>query len=215
MGLFNQTRRPTRRAAAKAAKHKAGLEARYSARNARKRDKAEQRAADKVTRARVSTLKAQERAAEKAAERAARDPFSVSQVRKYLGVARVLLPVLVPLVYRGATFLRGRLDSRRARELGVSVEQLADFTGHGSRLSARIANAEASASQILANDPGNPDTSAFAAQTRDRLTNLNTAVRTAEQMPAQQRKSAHAGISAELGRIEADLLSRLGVKSGA
>lgn len=214
MGLFKpRTRRPTRRAAARAAKHKAGLEAKYSARNERKRDKAERRSADKVTKAQVATFKAQERAADKVAEKAGRDYLSVGQVRKYLGVARVLLPVLLPLAYRGATVLRGQLDNRRARSLGVGVEQLPDFTGHGARLSARIANAENSTSEILARDPGDPDTTAFAAHTRDRLTSLNTAVRTAEQMPAPQRKAAHTTISFELGKIESDLLARLGVKS--
>jgi hypothetical protein len=214
MGLFKQkTRRPTRRAAARAAKHKAGLEAKYSARNERKRDRAEQRSADKIAKAQIATFKAQERAAEKAAERAGRDYFSVGQVRKYLGVARVLLPVLLPLVYRGATLLRGTLDSRKARSLGVGVEQLSDFTGHGARLSARIAGAESSTSEILARDPGDPDTSAFATATRDRLTSLNTAVRTAEQMPTPQRKTAHANIATELAKIESDLLARLGVKS--
>lgn len=214
MGLFKQkVRRPTRRAAAKAAKHKAGLEAKYSARNERKRNKAERRSADKVTKAQVATFKAQERAAEKVAEKASRDYLSVGQMRKYLGVARVLLPVLLPLAYRAATILRGQLDSRRARQLGVGVEQLSDFTGHGARLSARIANAENSTSEILAREPADPETTAFAAHTRDRLTNLNTAVRTAEQMPAQQRKAAHITIGAELAKIESDLLSRLGVKS--
>lgn len=210
MGLFTKRKRVSRRAEAKALKHKAAKEAKYGARIDRKRLRAERRTADKVSRAQIATLKAQEDAARKTAEKATRDRFSVSQVRKYLGVARVLMPVLIPLAYRAATFIRGRIDVRRAQKLGVGLDQLADYSGHGASLTARIANAETSTKDILARH-GDPDTVEFIAVTRERLTNLNTAVRTAEHMPAPARKSAHTAIGGELTGIETELLGRLGV----
>lgn len=214
MGLFKKrTRRSTRRAEAKALKHKAALEAKLGAKNDRKRLRAERRAADKIAGAQVATLKAQEKAALKTAEKASRQRVTVGQVKKYLGVARVLAPVLIPLVYRGATFARGQIDAKRARQLGVGVDQLADFTGHGARLTARIANADAATSEILAKRPNDADAKAFADTNRDRLGSLDTAIRAAEQMPSQQRKAAHAAIATELTGIEADLLSRLGVSA--
>ncbi|WP_040793851.1 DUF6474 family protein [Nocardia higoensis] len=207
MGLFTKrTRRPSRRAEAKALKHKAGLEAKLAAKNDRKSRRAEQRTQRKVAKQQVATLKAEEKAALKAAAKAERDPFSASQIKKYIGVARVLIPVLAPLAYRGATFVRGQLDTRRAQQLGIGIDQLGDFTGHGAKLQARIANTEAALDRVQ-------DTSGdFVATTKDRLAGLGTAVRTAEQMPAARRRGVHASISHELSGIEAEVLARLGVR---
>ncbi|MQY26961.1 DUF6474 family protein [Nocardia aurantia] len=228
MGLFTKrSRRANRKAEAKALKHKAGLEARLGARNSRRRDRAELRTQREVAKQQVATLKAQEKAALKAADKAERDLFSVGQVRKYLGVARILVPVLAPLAYRAATFVRGQLDTRRARELGIGVDQLADYSGPGAKLQVRIANAErtlaelerksepkrAEAGRSRGNKNGARDDEAakFAAATRDRLDSLTAAVRTADRMPATRRTAVHESISNELAEVEADLLTRLGV----
>ncbi|MBF6268690.1 DUF6474 family protein [Nocardia farcinica] len=210
MGLFTKrTRRPSRRAEAKALKHKAGLEAKLAAKNERKARRVEARTQRKVAKQQIATLKAEEKAAVKAAARAERDPFSAGQVKKYIGVARVLVPVLAPLAYRGATYLRGRLDTRRAQQLGIGVHQLADYSGHGAKLQARIANTEAALGRV---EDNGEETRTFVAATRDRLASLDTAVRTAEQMPAGRRRAVHASISHELSGIEADVLARLGVR---
>jgi hypothetical protein len=210
MGLFTKRkRRPSRRAEAKALKHKAAMEAKLGAKNDRKARRAEARTQRKVAKAQISTLQAEEKAAVKLAAKAERDPFSAGQVRKYLGVARVLVPVLAPLAYRGATFIRGRIDSRRAHQLGIGIEQLGDFSGHGARLQARITNTEGALGKI--GDSKGADGKAFVAATKDRLGSLTAAVRTAEQMPAPRRRAVHASISNELSGIEADVLARLGV----
>ncbi|MBF6214185.1 hypothetical protein IU433_11835 [Nocardia puris] len=207
MGLFTKRkRRPSRRAEAKALKHKAAVEAKLLAKNDRKSRRAEARTQRKVAKQQIATLQAEEKAALKAAAKAERDPFSASQVRKYIGVARVLVPVLAPLAYRGATFVRGQLDTRRAHQLGVGVDQLGDFAGHGGKLQARIANTEAALGKLES-----PDTQKFVATTRERLGSLDAAVRTAEQMPATRRRAVHTSISHELSGIEADVLARLGV----
>ncbi|MGA6203650.1 DUF6474 family protein [Nocardia testacea] len=211
MGLFTKRkRRPSRRAEAKALKHKAAVEAKLAAKNDRKRQRAEARSQRKVAKAQVATLQAEEKAALKAAARAERDPFSPAQIRKYIGVARVLVPVLAPLAYRGATYLRGQLDARRARQLGVGVSRLGDYAGHGGRLQARIGNTEAALDKIADGRAGK-DTQQFVADARNRLDALTAAVRTADQLPAGRRRSVYASINTELSRIEADVLARLGV----
>ncbi|NKY36239.1 hypothetical protein HGA13_24675 [Nocardia speluncae] len=211
MGLFTKRkRRPNRRAEAKALKHKAAMEAKLGAKNERKRQRTEAHTQRKVAKAQVATLQAEEKAAQKAASRAERDPFSPGQVKKYIGVARVLVPVLAPLAYRGATYLRGQLDARRAKQLGVGVNQLGDYAGHGGRLQARITNTAAALDKI-ASDDGGKDTQQFLTSARSRLDALDSAVRTADQMPAARRRSVHASIATELSRIEADVLARLGV----
>ncbi|MET8652727.1 MULTISPECIES: DUF6474 family protein [Nocardia] len=208
MGLFTKRkRRPSRRAEAKALKHKAAMEAKLGARNDRKAQRAQARIDRKVAKARISTLQAEEKAALKLAAKAERDPFSASQVRKYLGVARVLVPVLAPLAYRGATFVRGQIDTRRAQQLGIGIDQLGDFAGHGGKLQARIANVESALGKI----EGEADNKKFVTTTEDRLASLSAAVRTAEQMPAPRRRAVHQSISDELSGVEADVLARLGV----
>ncbi|MFI6777098.1 DUF6474 family protein [Nocardia sp. NPDC050412] len=215
MGLFTKRkRRPSRRAEAKALKHKAAMEAKLGARNDRKARRAEARTQSKVAKAQIAALQAEEKAALKVAAKAERDPFTASQVRKYLGVARVLVPVLAPLAYRAATYIRGRIDTRRAHQLGIGVEQLGDFSGHGGQLQARISNTEAALDKIgtqSSDKAGKGETQKFVAATQDRLGNLTAAIRTAEQMPAPRRRAVHASISSELSGIEADVLARLGV----
>ncbi|MGW0178571.1 DUF6474 family protein [Nocardia sp. NPDC003345] len=213
MGLFTKRkRRPSRRAEAKALKHKAAMEAKLGAKNERRKQRSDARSQRKVAKAQIAALQAEEKAALKTAARAERDPFSPGQVKKYIGVARVLVPVLAPLAYRGATYLRGQLDARRARRLGVGVDKLGDYPGHGGRLQARIANTEAALDKIANGNAGkDKDIQQFLGTTRGRLEALSAAVRTADQLPAARRRSVHTSIGTELSRIEADVLARLGV----
>ncbi|WP_330184093.1 DUF6474 family protein [Nocardia sp. NBC_01503] len=212
MGLFTKRKKKvSRRAEAKALKHKAAMEAKLGAKNERKKHRGEARTQKKVAQAEISKLQAEEKAALKLAAKAERDPFSVASVRKYLGVARILVPVLAPLAYRGATMVRAQLDTRRAQQLGVGVNQLGEFAGPGAKLQARLANVETTLADLERRDPKDGDTAKFAAATRDRLESLSTAIRTASQMPVQRRRAVHASISNELSGIEADVLARLGV----
>ena len=217
MGLLKKRKsRATRKAEAKALKHKAGVEAKLSAKNERKRDKQAASAGRKLAAAELKSLKTVEKAQIAAltaeAKAAAQRGFTVAAVRKYLGVARLLTPVLLPIAYRAATVVRGQIDARRADRMGVDIDQLANFTGHGAKLSARIAGAESSTTEILGQKPDDAETQQFAAAIRDRLGDLSTAVRAAEQMPQARRKAAHHAISSELDGVEADLLARLGVR---
>ncbi|WP_067717968.1 DUF6474 family protein [Nocardia yamanashiensis] len=211
MGLFTKRKkRVSRRAEAKALKHKAGMEAKLGARNERKRNRAESRTQARVAKAEIAKLQAEEKAALKLAAKAERDPFSVASVRKYLSVARILVPVLAPLAYRGATIVRGQLDQRRAQQLGIGVNQLGDFSGPGAKLQARLTNVEATLAEVEKKN-SDADTKKFATATRDRLDSLAAATRTAAQMPVQRRRAVHASISNELSGIESDVLARLGV----
>ncbi|MGX1804757.1 DUF6474 family protein [Nocardia sp. NPDC055321] len=210
MGLFTKRKKKvSRRAEAKALKHKAGMEAKLGARNERKRNRNEARTQAKVAKAEIAKLQAEEKAALKVAARADRELFSAAQVRKYLGVARILVPVLAPLAYRAATLVRGQLDTRRAAQLGIGVNQLGEFSGPGARLQARVANVESTVAEIERKNP--QDSKKFVADVRDRLESLSAAIRTSDQMPVQRRRAVHASISNELSGIETDVLARLGV----
>ncbi|WP_137722804.1 DUF6474 family protein [Prescottella subtropica] len=209
MGLFKKRkRRATRKAEAKALKHKAALEAKLGAKNDRRKHRTDAKAQKKVDKAQIATFEAQKKAADKAAQKG----LTVAQLRRYLGVARMLAPVVVPIAYRGATVLRAQLDAQRAQRMGIAVDQLGEYTGHGAKLSARIAGADKSVTEIVTKHPNDTETQQFATAIRARLTDLDTAVRAAEQMPPARRKQAHHAIASELDGVEADILARLGVR---
>jgi hypothetical protein len=217
MGLFKRRKsRATRRAEARAIKAKAKLEAKLAAKNERRRDKAAHKAEANALKAQLRAQRDSDRSALKVAEtelKAVRDGklLSPARIRRALTVSRLLAPVVVPLVYRGAMAARGYLDERRADRLGVPLSQLGQFSGHGGELSARIAGAEQSLRLVAEKKPKDGETKQFVAAMTDRLTDLSAAVTAAENMPLTQRRTAHSAISQQLDGIDADLMARLGV----
>ena len=217
MALFTKRKsRATRRAEARALKAKAKMEAKLAAKNEMRRIKAEQRSAAKALKAQVRAQRESDRAAVKVAEtqlKAVREGkfLSPGRVRRVLTVVRLLAPVLVPIVYRGTTAVRGLLDERRADQLGIPLAQLGQFSGQGGALSARIAGAERSLRAVAEKNPKDAETKQFVAAITSRLTDLSAAVTAAENMPANQRRAAHTAISHQLDGIDADLMARLGV----
>jgi hypothetical protein len=135
-----------------------------------------------------------------------------SSAKNLLRVAKVLaptvLPVVTPYLVRAASAARDGVDQYRARRLGVDVADLAEFSGRGGALHARLAGAEASLAELPAAD------AEFVTRTRGTLAKLAAAVRVAERMPTARRKAAHRSVAALLDPIERELLRRLGVSSG-
>ncbi|MCV7258891.1 DUF6474 family protein [Mycobacterium shimoidei] len=217
MGLFRKRKsRATRRAEARAIKARAKLEAKLAAKNEARRAKAAQRAETKALKAQLKAQRDSERAALKAAEaelKAAREGklLSPTRIRRALTVSRLLAPIVVPVVYRAAMAARGLLDQRRADQLGVPLAQIGQFSGHGGRLSARIAGAEQSLQAVQQKKPKDAETKQFVAAISERLTDLSAAVTAAENMPAPRRRAAHAAIARQLDGIDADLMARLGL----
>lgn len=217
MGLFRKRKsRATRRAEARALKARARLEARLSAKNERRRIKSAQKAAEKALQAQLKAQKDSDRVALKVAEtelKAAREGrlLSPTRIRRTLTVSRLLAPVLAPLIYRAAIAARGMIDQRRADQLGIPLAQIGQFSGHGARLSARVAGAEQSLRTVREKKPKDPETQQFVTAISARLSDLSAAITAAENMPAQRRRAAHAAISTQLDGIEGDLLARLGL----
>ncbi len=127
-----------------------------------------------------------------------------------VGVAKVLGPVVVPVVapylLKAASAARDGLDRYRARRLGIDVGDLAEYTGRGGALHARIVGADQSLAELEASDTDRD----FAVRSRSSLAKLAAAVRAAERMPVARRKAAHRAVAAELDPIEQELLRRLG-----
>lgn len=217
MGLFTRRKsRATRRAEARAIKAKAKLEARLAAKNETRRIRADGRRQSAAIKAGLKAQRDSDKAALKVAEtqlKAAREGklLSPARIRRALTVSRMLAPVVVPVVYRGAIAARGIIDQRKADRLGVPLSQLGQFSNAGGALSARIAGAEQSLRQVAEKKPKDAETKQFAAAINDRLKDLSAAVTAAENMPTARRKAAHAAITEQLDGIDADLLARLGV----
>jgi Family of unknown function (DUF6474) len=217
MGLFRTRKsRATRRAEARAIKARAKLEAKLSAKNEARRLKATHRAGAKALKAQLKAQRDSDRVALKVAEtklKAAREGklLSPTRIRRMLTVSRLLAPIVVPVVYRAAMAARGLIEQRRADQLGVPLAQIGQFSGHGARLSARIAGAEKSLPAVQEKKPKDAETKQFVAAISERLTDLSAAVTAAENMPAARRRAAHAAISKQLNEIDADLMARLGL----
>lgn len=217
MGLFRKRKsRATRRAEARALKAGAKLEARLSAKNEKKRIKAAQKAEEKAFKAQLKAQRESDRVALKVAEtelKAVREGklLSPTKIRRALTVSRLLAPILTPVIYRAAIAARGLIDQRRADRLGIPLAQIGQFSGHGARLSARIAGSEKSLRMVQDKKPKDPETKQFAAAISERLSDLAAAVAAAENMPTARRRDAHAAISSQLDGIEADLMARLGL----
>jgi Family of unknown function (DUF6474) len=217
MGLFGKRKtRATRRAEARAIKARAKLEAKLSAKNEIRRFKAAQRAESKALKNQLKAQRDSDATALKVAEaelKAVREGklLSPTRIRRILTVSRLLAPIVVPLAYRVAMAARGLIDQRRADQLGVPLAQIGQFSGHGGRLSARIAGAEQSLRAVQEKKPKDAETKQFAVAISERLTDLSAAVTAAENMPAARRRAAHTAISRQLDEIDADLMARLGL----
>jgi len=217
MGLFTKRKsRATRRAEARALKAKAEMEAKLAAKNEGKRIKAAERAENNAVKARLKAQRDIDRTAVKVAEtelRTAREGklLAPARIRRTMTAARLLAPVVVPVAYRAAIATRGVLDERRADRLGVPLAQLGQFSGHGGRLSARIAGAEQSLRLVSEKNPKDNETRQFVSAVTDRLAALSAAVTAAENMPGPSRRTAQTAIGDQLDGIDADIMARLGV----
>ena len=130
-------------------------------------------------------------------------------VAKVIGPA--VIPVVTPFVVQAAGAMRDQLDRRRARKLGVPVDDLGKYTGRGGALHARIAGAADAIADIRERPNAGAEDKAFADDAETTLRQLTAAVRAAERMPTARRKAAHRAISSELDGLEERVLHRLGV----
>lgn len=136
--------------------------------------------------------------------------------KKVVGIAKIVGPLLLPVALRAVSTVRESYDRSRARKLGVPVDDLGKFTGHGASLHARIAGDSVALRDLREQSTGEERGHArtYADQAEARLAQLTSAVRAAERMPSPRRKSAHRAVDQELSRIESELLTRFGVPTG-
>lgn len=131
-----------------------------------------------------------------------------ANTKRAIGVAKVVLPAVAPLVVQAASATRDRWDRMRAHRLGVPVDRLAEFSGKGAALHVRVNALATSLGELRSR---HPEESGFVETGERRLADLAGAVRAAEQMPAARRRATHHSVGIELDTLERELLDRLGV----
>jgi hypothetical protein len=170
--------------------------------------KADRRAAEKV--AEIEEAEAEE--ARQAREAKDGDEgLTGATVKRWIGIARVVVPVAAPIVYQAVGAARSRVDDFRARRLGVAPDELSSFSGRGTALYARCHNLANSVRELANRRPDDAEVNTFTADARTRLSDLEAAVRSAEQMPGGRRRRAHLAVAGELDRLEARLLTLWGL----
>ncbi|MFE0026914.1 DUF6474 family protein [Amycolatopsis sp. NPDC059021] len=130
-------------------------------------------------------------------------------VAKVIGPA--VIPVVAPYAVRAAGAARELYDRYQARKLGVSVDQLGEYTGRGAALHARIAGLAQGLGELRKSSKASEADVSFATDAQGTLEQLSATVRAAERMPASRRKPAHRAVAGELDRLEGQLLHRLGL----
>ena len=128
--------------------------------------------------------------------------FNRQNIVRYTAAGRMLAPIALPLLYRGVTFARAHLVAAKARRLGVTPDALAQFSGHGAALHSRIAGVSSSLE-------GTGLATGFVQDAQERLTQLRNAVDNAEYMTPEQRRRAHASITADIDALTGQIQERL------
>lgn len=164
----------------------------------------------------AKSAKKAKKAAKKAAKADEHEPSVTPQKAKNaVKVAKIVVPAvgpaLVPLAVRAAGTVREAYDRYQARKIGVPVEQLSEYGGHGGGLLARIAGAADGLAELRRAPQVTDADVSFAQHAQGTLEQLTASVRAAEHMPSSRRKAAHKAISSELDSVESELLRRLGV----
>jgi len=139
--------------------------------------------------------------------------FGKKDVQRWLDMAKVATPVVLPLVYKLVSNAQGPSDKPPGvggvdlRAHGITA------TGPGAALGARIVRLEQTLGELETSRGGERDVTDFVASTRTRLTDLRAAVEAAETTPTAKRREVHSAISGELDRVNKDILARLGVRA--
>ncbi|MDO4761922.1 MAG: DUF6474 family protein [Corynebacterium sp.] len=207
MGFFKAIRRARaeKKAIIKAAKVRAREEVKRGAQLKLQQEKLLANHERKLLKHEHKTLQArrkhEEKMAKAAVEQLREGRFNAKKVLRYSAAIRALAPLALPLIYRAVVAFRESANQSRAQKLGVSVDELSAFSGHGAELKARIAQLRKSVDQF-----GLP--AGYRKDVHNRLDELRAAVDNAEFMTTDQRKRAHRAIDSDLEELNKEVLSR-------
>lgn len=208
MGIFSsiRKRRVKDQKNIKAAQSRARQEAKEGARGQQRREKLLAGLEKDLIKSEEKGLKQQRKHEEKLAkqeyEKIRAGRLNPDRVNRWIKAARLATPVLLPLAYRAITAGREQVVSSKARRSGLSTEQLAQFSGHGADLKARIEGVRGTLDDTKLS-------AGFRRDVNDRLDELHTAADNAEFMTPDQRRRALNAINRDIDTVAQDIQNKL------
>jgi hypothetical protein len=130
-------------------------------------------------------------------------------LRRLLLAAKVIGPVVAAGAMKTSTEVRGVLDDRRARQLGVPIEDVAAYKGPTGTVQARISGLTKAIDELRARRGTDQTVARFAGSTTARLAELSAASTATLSMPTSTRRAALRAISADLDQLDAELMTFL------
>ncbi|MBN9645327.1 DUF6474 family protein [Corynebacterium mendelii] len=208
MGIFSTIRssRARTKAQVKAAKQRAKTEVKEEKKLALRRSRLLAKEKKNMEKSQLKNLKAKQKHEKRMAKQTYKQlkagSFNAKNVKRYTGAARLLAPVVLPLIYRAVTWSREQLLKKKARNFGVSSSDLARFTGFGAPIKARIEAVRRSLDDA-------PLPAGLKKDITNRLDTLFTAADNAEHMDNDQRQRIHHSINSDLDHVTGQIHSRL------
>ncbi|QPK83175.1 hypothetical protein G7Y29_10155 [Corynebacterium qintianiae] len=177
-------------------------EAKQEHRTAKLLDKAEKRLLNEEKKGLKRKRKHEKKLAETQLKRIEQSGLTQKKAKNWVGAARVLVPVLLPLAYKAMTsYQQNRIESR-ANTMGLSSQDLSRYSGRGAELKARI-DALRGNTDRLHDTPAL--SSSFIKDVDVRLDELEQAVRNAERLNPEQQRLAHSSIERELDEVTGEI----------
>ena len=205
MGLFESIRanRAKTKAEIKAAEARARQlvksEAKADKRTAQLLDKAEKRLLKEEKQGLKRKRKHEQKIAKNELKKIEEAGLTKKKAKQWVGASRILVPVLIPLVYRAITTYQENKVNDRARAAGLTANEMARFSGQGAQLKGRV---QAIRRELQSNDSLN---ATFRRDAEVRCDELEAAVGNVEQMNEAQRKLAHETIDRDINKLTAEI----------
>lgn len=130
-------------------------------------------------------------------------------MRRVLLAAKIIGPAVAAGALRASTGVRGVLDERRAKQLGVPIEDVAEYRGAAGEVQARIVGLRNALHDLRARRGTDPSVTRFVDGTTARLGELSAAAAATATMPSPTRRAALRTVSADLDDVDAQLMAFL------
>lgn len=130
-------------------------------------------------------------------------------LRRLLLAAKIVGPAVAAGALKASTGVRGALDDRRARQLGVPIDDVAAYKGPTGTAQARITGLLKAVDELRSRRGSDAKVARFVESTSARLAELSAATSATVSMPSSTQRSALRAVSADLDQLDAELMTFL------
>jgi Family of unknown function (DUF6474) len=135
------------------------------------------------------------------------------KTKRLLTVTKIVAPIVAPIALKAVDVARSVADQRRARKLGVDIDDVAGYRGPTGRTKARIDAVDKAVADLRSRRGGDALITGFADRSHAALNDLRAATAATAPMPATRRRPTLAAIKRELDAIESETIAHL-VRTG-